>query len=111
MLNSKRVLNICKSHGVITPVFEEVSGGFKVILFKGKREIEPDVTKDVTKDDRILKIIQRLKGNPTIVVDELAKDLLVSRRTILRDLEWLQENRKITRIGGRKNGYWEIVAE
>jgi len=32
----------------------------------------------------------------------------VTRRTILRDIEELKKELKIKRIGGRKDGYWEI---
>ena len=53
-------------------------------------------------------IINILTEKPSITIDELAKILKLTRRTILREIDTLKELNLITRIGGRKKGSWEI---
>ena len=39
----------------------------------------------------------------------LAERLGLSRKTIQRELDWLQKHGAIRRVGAKKNGYWEVV--
>ena len=107
-----RILNICKNHGIVPPVFEEIFNGFRVILYKKKANVTEDVTVNVTEDvtvkreEALLEIISR---NPSVTVNEMARRMKVNRRTILRDLERLKLEGKISRIGSDKYGYWELM--
>ena len=89
------------------PIFEEVFNGFRVVLFKEKT----DVTKDVTKEKRIIKILELVKSNPSITTGEIASRLELTSRTVLRDMHDLKKKNKIRRAGGRKNGKWIIIQE
>ena len=104
----KRILNICRDYGIIPPVFEEVFNGFKVTLYKEKIDVAEDVTEDVT-EDRVESLLKIIRQTPSITVDEMAKSMKVTRRTILRDLEKLKQLGKIVRIGSDKYGYWELA--
>ncbi len=55
--------------------------------------------------DEILKL---LATNPSITVVQLAVKMHKSKATILRLISKLKTDKKIQRVGGRKNGYWEI---
>ena len=100
----QRVIQLIKNYGLPEPEFENISGGFMVTVYSSK-----DVTKDVTKDDRIAIISKLIAQNPQITIDETADYLQVNRRTILRDIEYMQKQKLIKRIGGRKNGKWKIL--
>ena len=70
-----------------------------------------DVGKDDTKDDTKEKrqaIVEVLRQNPKLSIDDISKMLKLSRSTILRGINKLKNSNKIKRIGGRKDGYWEI---
>ncbi|MDE6697254.1 MAG: HTH domain-containing protein [Muribaculaceae bacterium] len=45
-----------------------------------------------------------LKSNPSITSEEIAKILKVSKRTILRDIEYLTNSKIIKREGGAFGG-------
>jgi ATP-dependent DNA helicase RecG len=63
-----------------------------------------DVTKDVTKE-----ILLSIKNNSKITAMELAKQLNITGITVLRHIENLKKENKISRIGGRKQGKWIIL--
>jgi len=98
------IIKACENYNIPEPVFKEIANGVQLTFYKKK-----DVTKDVTKDKRVSNIINIIAKKPDITVDEIAKIVLVNRRTILRDLDALLQNNVIKRIGGRKTGYWEVI--
>lgn len=51
-------------------------------------------------DERRNQILEIMKGNPEVRVDELAKKLEVSLITIRRDLQYLEEQRRVVRFYG-----------
>jgi ATP-dependent DNA helicase RecG len=55
------------------------------------------------------KIIDIITQIPSITVNELAKMLSVTERTIHRQIDILKVENKIERIGSRKTGYWKII--
>ena len=67
-----------------------------------------NVTDNVT-NERHLKILASIHSNKQITVDELAAELMVSKRTVLRDLHDLRQNKIVIRIGNNKTGHWELV--
>ena len=73
------------------------------------KDVTKNVTKDVTKEMRKEIILNLIKKNQEITNNEIAENLNLNRRTIIRDIEELKNENKIIRIGGRKTGYCEIV--
>ena len=110
-----RIRRICKEYGIIDPKFEEVFNGFRVILFKEKLKVAEEeshnvtdnVTENVT-ENRIIVILNEINLNNKISIDQLAKILKVTRRTIIRDLELMKKQNVIKRIGPDKGGHWEV---
>jgi ATP-dependent DNA helicase RecG len=73
-----------------------------------QKDVQNDVSKDVSKDDRASTLLSLLKEDPAITIDQLAQKCLVNIKTIQRDLERLKSNSSVRRVGGRKNGHWEV---
>lgn len=67
----------------------------KKIGFKINEPNEPD-------------IIQLIKMNPKITQIELANQLNLSRSTIKRMLNRLQQQEIVIRKGSNRNGYWTV---
>jgi predicted HTH transcriptional regulator len=71
-----------------------------------------DVLKNVQKDvlnelsERQLIILNLIKENVHIKIEDMSRMLRVNEKTIRRDLSNLQEKEIIVREGGRKNGHW-----
>ena len=54
------------------------------------------------------RVIELMKGNPKINVNELANAIGVSPRTIKSVVAVLIKENKIKRVNGKRYGYWEI---
>ena len=67
-----------------------------------------NVTDNVT-DKRLKQILHLITDNNTITTNKISNKLNVSKRTILRDIEKLKKQNKLTRVGNEKNGHWEII--
>lgn len=52
-------------------------------------------------------VLEQIKNNPSIKIDDLAKILNVSPRTIDNIIASLTEKGIIERVGGKKSGYWK----
>jgi len=77
----------------------------------------PDIEVDLPKEeeditvhfsDREQKIIALIVKDKRILLNEIARKLTVSKRTILRDVKKMKEEKIIERIGSEKSGYWKI---
>ncbi len=54
-------------------------------------------------------LINLIKNNNKILLQEIAGQLNISKRTIRRDIEKLKQQNKLKRIGTEKTGHWEII--
>ena len=57
------------------------------------------------REDSILEV---LRTNPNITLDEVAEKIKVSLRTVKDDVKSLKEQGKLERVGGKKNGSWKV---
>jgi len=72
--------------------------------------IESDLQEEVidSLSNRERQIIDYIQKDNRISLNEIAQKLMVSKRTILRDIKKMKKGKVINRIGNEKNGYWEI---
>ena len=54
------------------------------------------------------KILELLKNNPYLTLQELSKNVNISETSISNNLKKLENKKVISRVGARKNGYWQI---
>jgi predicted HTH transcriptional regulator len=52
------------------------------------------------------KILNEIKGNSKITIEELTKMLNMSDYGVRKNIKFLKESRYIERVGSNKNGYW-----
>ena len=83
---------------------------FSVIV---KENVTNDVTKEVTNEltERQRLILNLMRNNSYVTIREMSQKTGVVNRTILRDIESLQEKGIIVREGGNKSGYWKIIID
>ena len=77
-------------------------------------EVEDDttnVTKDVLKElsERQRLMIGEIRANTQITARQMSYKMSVNERTIRRDLADLQQKGLLKRVGGRKDGHWELT--
>ena len=56
-----------------------------------------------------LRIVSVIEKEPSVTMDQLSEKLSVARRTLVRYMNILQENKRIKRVGGKRFGHWEVV--
>jgi ATP-dependent DNA helicase RecG len=118
--------------GLEVPTIEEEFGGVRVIvkreIFYGiqhggrvdpktgrlikagdTKNVTNDVTKKLTERQRL--ILNLMRNNSYVTIREMSQKTGVVNRTILRDIESLQEKGIIVREGGNKSGYWKIIID
>jgi len=77
-------------------------------------DIEPEQPQEEIADafsNREQQILIIIHEDNRISLNEIAHKLDVSKRTILRDLKRMKQEKIIERIGNEKNGYWEIISK
>lgn len=57
------------------------------------------------------KIIELVRVEPTIAQSKLAEKIGISKRTITKNMNNLQERKVIERIGNNKRGHWEVLLD
>lgn len=103
-----RVDDLCKKEN-IDWTFEKINNGFKFI-FKRKTvtkndSISNDIHLNLTKDENT--VLEIIKNNPKIKIDDIATILNVSSRTIQRGIKKMASLGIIERVG-TKSGYWKV---
>lgn len=76
----------------------------------GSQRVTTKVTKKVTINvtDKEEEILNLIREDPGYSMDEMAKKLSVSRKTVAARIKSLKEKEMIERIGANKNGHWQI---
>jgi ATP-dependent DNA helicase RecG len=111
-----RILEGFGKHRLSAPKFEEISNGFRVTAFKEtiKKDTIKDTKKDTIRDTKNSRekeeiILKKIKENPSVTAEDLAKILNINLRNTKKYLAKLKETEKIKRLGSRKNGIWQVV--
>ncbi|MEW6259249.1 MAG: winged helix-turn-helix transcriptional regulator [Thermodesulfobacteriota bacterium] len=55
------------------------------------------------------KILDACRENGAITIPELAALIGITERSVERNIQSLRENGLLRRVGGRKEGRWEVV--
>lgn len=56
-----------------------------------------------------VKILNLVKANPEITIPDLAANTGISIRTIERNIQKLQKENLLVRVGAANGGRWEVV--
>lgn len=115
----KRIFDLCENHGIIPPEIKASTDGVTFVVFSKKlhpENVADNVTNNVADnvtdnviDKRIQSVINQIKINDRVSIQELAKINSVTTRTIIRDIEKLKKAKKVERIGNQKTGHWKIL--
>jgi len=98
--------------------WNEVGLSFQVQFVKLNYKLEENDSKTQNSTDQKtdqkgeatkVKVITLLKDNPKLTKADLMKILNKSRGTINEHIINLKNEGKLQRVGGRKEGYWEVI--
>jgi ATP-dependent DNA helicase RecG len=108
----KRIRTAMKKQGLQKPKFEFYEHSFYIELHDSKDTVK-DIVKDTVKDTVKLnnnqkEILNSMKNNSKITVEELSIKIGINERNIKKNISKLKELGLIKRIGSDKSGYWEV---
>ena len=55
------------------------------------------------------KILDACREKPSVTIPELAELIGITERSVQRNIQNLQKDGLLQRIGGRKEGHWEVM--
>ena len=111
------LLDACKANGLKTPFLEEVSSGFRIVIWRPERtdnrggnalkSTQKTLQKTLQKTPQ--KILAAICANPFVGTQEMADMIGVERSTVARAIAKLKRDGMLRRVGPDKGGHWEIV--
>jgi ATP-dependent DNA helicase RecG len=119
-----RVRDYFKEERSPDPAFENISEGFQVTVFGNEFFYETENDRERVSEglpeglpdklpeglpENARKIIEMIKSNPHVTIDELSNALGISRTSIKKNVNKLKEKGIVERIGPDKGGHWQIM--
>ena len=108
----RKVLELCAVNNI---KYEYYNNEFGFRFSFHRNNVTLNVTTDVTSYVPIVlnntdkEVLSLLKEKPEQTREEIASKIGKTVRTVQRSLDKLKEAKKITRIGNKNYGYWEII--
>lgn len=110
----EKISKACKDAGMPAPQLSERSGGMLVELTRavdGVGEIQAKASgkrrESVGKTSGMILVACREK--PSVTIPEMAELIGITERSVQRNIQKLQARGLLRRLGGRKEGRWEVV--
>lgn len=103
----KKVCEEIKRNGLPEPTFSEHCGGLLVTIPRPKVDVKGNNKTESTKSKTEI-IVDYLKNNPQMTINELALATGMSKNGIVYNLKKLQNEGRLARIGGDFGGKWQI---
>ena len=97
-----RVFQVMKEAGLPEPKIIETAANVTVVLFNGKESTEKTTEKTT---EKILKIIAE---GSDVTSTKIADELGLTADGVDYNMRKLKEQGLVVRVGGRKEGHWEI---
>lgn len=75
---------------------------------KGQNDLLDDPLNDLL-DEMQNNILELIRNNKELTYDEIANQLEISSSTVKRKFKEMKEKNIVTRVNGKRNGYWKIM--
>ena len=120
----KRMTSAMEAAGLKAPIFQMEGYFFKVIFMRevlyhdinNDKDVVKDGVKDGMKDGmkndmngNQLQLIKLIEKDNKVTIPQMAQQIKISNRHAQRLLKRLIDNSVVSRVGGRKTGYWKVM--
>ena len=101
--------------GLLCRVIAERTGGITVELLKNPVTKQSNAAAGLSgkRRESVGKasgmILDACRETPSITIPEIAKRIGITERSVQRNIQKLQSLGLLRRIGGRKEGYWQVI--
>ena len=99
-----RILRQAESYHLKAPEFTEMDTAFRVNLYRTPASKSSE--KGSVKSSE--KIIDAIRQNPSVTIEELAKITQTTTRSVEKNLKKLKDQNRIARIGAANGGKWAV---
>ena len=96
------------------PVIREMNGGVQISIFLS--EVAESGLVDGLVDELVdglvesqIRIVELIKNNPKISKKSMAEQIGISETAIDKHIKTLKDKQIIVRIGGDRNGLWQLI--
>ena len=111
------LLKECKAKGLRKPLLEEVSGRFRIVIWRPKTvanrggntlkgSLKGSLKSSLKSSQKIIEVLTK---DPHCTYDSLAEIIGISRRAVTKQIQRLRQSGRLRRIGPDKGGHWEIL--
>ena len=107
------LLKECKAKGLRKPLLEEVSGRFRIVIWRpktvanrGGNTLKGSLKGSLKSSQKIIEVLTK---DPHCTYDSLAEIIGISRRAVTKQIQRLRQSGRLRRIGPDKGGHWEIL--
>lgn len=108
----EKITDACKEAGMSAPQIFERSGGILVELQRHPVKLgDPSGKRRENVGKTSGKILVSCRKNPLITIPEMADLIGITERSVQRNIQKLQAEGFLRRVGGRKEGNWEVIEE
>ena len=108
------LLKECKAKGLRKPLLEEVSGRFRIVIWRpkavanrGGNTLKGSLKGSLKSSQKIIEVLTK---DPHCTYDSLAEIIGISRRAVTKQIQRLRQSGRLRRIGPDKGGHWEILS-
>ena len=104
-----RIKRLCKEHRLPEPKFEEIQKGFRVTVYKEKKDNE-GVNEGISEgiNEGINSLYECIKNNPSKRVSQIEEKLNTPAKTLERWIKKLKDEDKIEYRGSKKTGGYYV---
>lgn len=100
-----KIINECLNYKLPEPIYDYDSSTFSVKFYTDKNIKKVSVKTSVKTS---VKILFYISEKPEITIPELAEKIGITERSIERNIQKLQKENKLERIGSNKSGIWKV---
>lgn len=108
-----RILRQAESYHLKTPDFIEMDTAFRVNLYRTEKAKSSEKGSAKSSEKGSVKssekIIDAIRQNPSVTIEELAKITQTTTRSVEKNLKKLKDQNRIARIGAANGGKWEVL--
>ena len=99
-----KIAKLMKEAGLEAPTLTERSGCVVMTFVLPAEPSGSDMTGKTSE-----KILASVRQNPHVTIAELSAQIGVTARSIERNLQKLQDEKRLQRIGPANGGHWEVI--
>lgn len=93
-------------YGLTAPTWKSIGGGTMVTVYL-KEDLKEDLKESLSPIQR--RILEIIRSNKNITQKELSLMVGINEKNTRNNIATLKNKGLLQRIGGRKQGYWEVV--